>query len=80
MSTISNAANSEPHPLQSVVMAAFTEQERHDPLTLGTFMVGGYSHGVMTAYRIVAKDALDYMAGQGLLQRDKDGWYRRASP
>jgi hypothetical protein len=30
----------EPHPLQSIVLAAFSEQERHDPVTLGTFMAG----------------------------------------
>jgi hypothetical protein len=69
--------NSEPHPLQGVVMAAFAEQERHDPVTLGTFMAGGYSYGVMNAYRVVARDTLEYMAGQGLLERDTGGWFRR---
>jgi hypothetical protein len=33
--------------------------------------------GVMNAYRAVARDALEYMAAQGLLKRDSDGWYRQ---
>jgi hypothetical protein len=71
--------NSDPHPLQAVVFAAFAAQERHDPVTLGTFMAGGYTYGVMNAYRAVARDTLEYMAGQGLIERDRDGWYRRTS-
>jgi hypothetical protein len=67
------------HPLQSVVEAAFAEQQQHDPATLGTFMAGGFTYGVMNAYRAVARDVLEYMAGQRLLKRDSDGWYRRVA-
>jgi hypothetical protein len=71
--------STEPHPLQDIVLAAFVKRERHDPVTLGTYLAGGYTYGVMNAYRIVARDALEYMAAQGLLERDTGGRFCRAS-
>jgi hypothetical protein len=69
--------NSEPHPLQSIVFAAFAERAHHDATSLACFLSGGYVRGAQRGYNIVARDVLGYTADQGLLERDDAGWYRR---
>lgn len=74
--------NNTPHPLQDIALRAFAESAAQDRSTLALFMAGATSvrsatgAQYMRAYRDVAMDVLGYMEAQGVLARDRDGWYR----
>ena len=67
-----------PHPLESVVWSAFAERENHDATSLAWFLKNAHvlAKGGTRAYHTAAKDVLNYMDRQGLLERDSYGWYR----
>jgi hypothetical protein len=71
-------APTKPHPLEPVVLAAYTNINGHDATSLSYFLAGGIVHGGSKAYRTVALDVLDYMEDQGKLYRDRLGWYHLA--
>jgi hypothetical protein len=79
------------HPLHAIVLASFNrESPAHDSTSIALCLAGGLvqrrsrrSGGgavhsqAMKAYRLVAKDTLDYLESEGLIYRDSQGWYRR---
>lgn len=75
-----------PHPLHNVVLKAFDGREVHDSTTLAVALAGATTlsgkggPAGMRAYQRVAADVLGYMADQGVLIVDGEGWYRLANP
>jgi hypothetical protein len=68
-----------PHPLQSVVWNAFAENDHQDGGSLAYFLAGAIVRDDHGAYRTVALDVLLYMESQGLLTRDRQGWWRKVT-
>jgi hypothetical protein len=67
--------NTKPHPLEDIVLQAFAKSDHQNATSLGYFLAGAMVRPGANAYRIVAKDVLEYMKGQGKLQQDKASWY-----
>lgn len=82
---IKRALSQDPHPLQDIVLRAFSESAEHDTISLAVFMAGCTSltdekgKDCMAAYRIVAEDVLGYLESQGYLFQDQEGWHRTSS-
>jgi len=69
-----------PHPLESLVLNFFNAfpNRKGDELNISGILSGATSISPQKgadAYKIVAMDVLGYMACQGKLIRDKEGWY-----
>jgi hypothetical protein len=72
--------STKPHPLESIVWNAFAENDYQDGSSLAYFLAGASVRGGNKAYRTVALDVLGYMEDQGLLERDRHGWWRKVTP
>lgn len=66
------------HPLTDFVLNSFSDYRQcHDATTLASDMAGGFVRkGGQKAYLTVARDVLGCMEMDGLLEKDKEGWYR----
>ena len=74
----------EHHPLQEIVLSFFNDKRpAHDATTVGYRLAGSLvttksgSYSPTKAYKTVAVDVLGCLEGQGLIERDNIGWYRR---
>ena len=73
--------STKPHLLEPIVRAAFAEREQHDALSLTYYFTGDACvKPLFKAYRAVVEDVLGTMEDQGLLTRDRVGWYYLVTP
>ena len=63
------------HPLTSFVLTCFESHTHLDGPKLAPFIGGATVGETVGIYTTVAKDVLDCMVEDDLVERDSDGWY-----
>lgn len=63
------------HPLKEVVLKLFDGDDHWDVPKLAGYLGFGVHH---RAYSVVAKDLLGYLKNENLIEKDSQGWFRRA--